>query len=369
MQHPTDTRPADADAVGAPLAEVHPVILAGGSGTRLWPLSRKSRPKQFASVLGDATPLPVLRPSRSGRRAPGASRRHGRGLPLRGDGAARRRRHRAGSRADRALRAKHRPGRAGRRAPPGRPRPRGDGLLVVPSDHAIPDDAGFRAAVARGVAAAREGRLVTFGIRPDRPETGYGYLELSDASETEAAQPLRGFVEKPDAETAARLVSGGGHLWNAGIFLFRAAALIAAAKAHAPHLLPPVRDALTGAKADLGFLRMDATAWDGVEDISIDHAIMERADTLSVVPYDGRWSDLGDWQAIWREGDASEDGARHARRRHRHRLRGQPPARRGREPGAGGAWDFATSSRSPWATRCWSPTGPACRRSRRRWPR
>ena len=181
-------------------------------------------------------------------------------------------------------------------------------VLVVPSDHAIPDDAGFRAAVARGVDAAREGRLVTFGIRPDRAETGYGYLALSDPAAADAAQPLKGFVEKPDAATAAAMVEGGAHLWNAGIFLFRAAALVEAAEAHAPGLIAPVRAALDGAQADLGFLRMAAEPWEGVEDISVDHAIMERAPNLSVVPYAGRWSDLGDWQALWREGAADAGG-------------------------------------------------------------
>ena len=104
------------------------------------------------------------------------------------------------------------------------------------------------------------------------------------------------------------MVAGGGHLWNAGIFLFAARALVAAAERHAASLVGPVRAALDGAEADLGFLRMDAAAWDGVDSISVDHAIMERADTLSVVPYDGRWSDLGDWQAIWREAEPGGDG-------------------------------------------------------------
>ena len=289
-----------------PLADVHPVILCGGSGTRLWPLSRRSRPKQFAGVLGDETLFQscVDRMRGDGLRAPvvvtAEAYRFAVMEQLDDVGAVPEAvliepaaRNTAPAVLAAALLLVGRDPEAM--------------LLVVPSDHAIPDGAGFRAAAARGVAAARDGRLVTFGIRPDRPETGYGYLELTDAGD-DGPQPLRGFVEKPDLATAERLVADGGHLWNAGVFLFRAAALIAAAEAHAPHLLAPVRAALEGAKADLGFCRMDAAAWDGVADISIDHAIMERADNLSVVPYDGRWSDLGDWQAIWREAEPGADG-------------------------------------------------------------
>ena len=302
MQNRTDTNAAD----GAALSGVHPVILCGGSGTRLWPLSRKSRPKQFSAVMGDVSLFEACaaRVKGDGLRAPVVVTAEAYRFVVMEQ------LEDAGVAAEAVLIE---------------PAPRNTApailaaallladrdpdalMLVVPSDHAIPDDAGFRATVGRGMGAARDGRLVTFGIRPDRPETGYGYLALSDPSD-EGAQPLRGFVEKPDADTAARLVGDGGHLWNAGIFLCRADALIAAAKAHAPDLLAPVRAALDGAEADMGFRRLAAEPWGGVEDISIDHAVMERADNLSVVPYDGRWSDLGDWQAIWRESEADADG-------------------------------------------------------------
>ena len=292
----------------APLADVVPVILCGGSGTRLWPLSRRSRPKQFAAVLGEATlfQASVRRARGDGLRAPvvvTAEDYRFAVMEQLGD---------AGVEAEAVLIEP-----AARNTAPAvlaaamlvAARDAEALMLVMPSDHAIPDDAGFRAAVARGVAAARDGRLVTFGIRPDRAETGYGYLELSDAqAEGDAAQDLWGFVEKPDGETAARLVEGGGHLWNAGIFLFRAATFVEAAERYAANLVAPVRAAVEGAEADLGFLRMAAEPWAGVESISVDHAIMERAEQLSVVPYGGRWSDLGDWQAIWREGEGDGDG-------------------------------------------------------------
>ena len=289
-----------------PLADIHPVILAGGSGTRLWPLSRRSRPKQFASVLGDETLFQscLRRVRGDGLRPPVVVTAEDYRFAVIEQLAE------AGVDAEAVLIEP-----SARNTAPAvlaaamlvADRDPEAMILVVPSDHAIPDGAAFREAVARGVEAARAGRLVTFGIRPDRAETGYGYLELSDPQATTEAQPLRGFVEKPDAATAERLVEGGGHLWNAGIFLFRATSLVAAAEAHAAALVAPVRAALDAAEADLGFLRMASAPWGEVEDISVDHAIMERSDALSVVPFDGRWSDLGDWQAIWREGGGAED--------------------------------------------------------------
>ncbi len=184
----------------------------------------------------------------------------------------------------------------------------GDSLmLVAPSDHVIPDPDGFRATVIAASPAANEGQIVTFGIRPDRAETGYGWLELtSKPSDNFApvAQPLSSFVEKPSAEAAEVLLKGGMHLWNAGIFLFTTSTILKAFKEYAEATLSGVRDAYDKAEADLGFTRLAAEPWSRLEDISIDYAVLERAPNLSVVPYGGKWSDLGDWQAIWREGDA-----------------------------------------------------------------
>jgi mannose-1-phosphate guanylyltransferase/mannose-6-phosphate isomerase len=175
-------------------------------------------------------------------------------------------------------------------------------MLVAPSDHVLSDDAAFRAAVAAGVPAARAGRIVTFGIRPTRAETGYGWLELPGRAVPGAAVPLTRFVEKPDAARAASMLAAGNYLWNAGIFLFTAGTILAAAEAHAPDLVPPVRRSVEGARADLGFLRLAEGPWAEVADISIDYAVMERAGNLDVVPFDGGWSDLGDWDAVWRAG-------------------------------------------------------------------
>lgn len=274
-----------------------PVILAGGAGTRLWPLSRKSFPKQFAPLLSDDSLF-----QSSVRRLSGPE--FGQPLVLTGGDfrfivteqlAA------AGIVADTVLIEPE-----GRNTGPAalaaafwldlhKP----DSLmLVAPSDHAIPDDVGFRAAVVAGAPAAQAGRLVTFGITPTHPETGYGYIELSDQQTEQVVQPVRRFVEKPDLETATRMLATSNYLWNTGIFLFSPASLIEAFKTYAPDLISPVSDAVDKAHADLGFHWLDHGAWTQARDISIDHAIMERADTISVLPYAGAWSDLGDWNSV-----------------------------------------------------------------------
>jgi len=181
---------------------------------------------------------------------------------------------------------------------------------VAPSDHVIRDDDAFRAAVAAGAAAADAGRIVTFGIRPDRPETGYGYLELAEAPAPGdgAARPLLRFVEKPDAQAAQDMLATGRFLWNAGIFLFSVRAILAAFEAHAPGLMAPVRAAVANGRPDLCFFRLEEAAYSGVEDISIDYAVMERAANLSVAPFDGGWNDLGAWSTVWRESGPDADG-------------------------------------------------------------
>jgi len=176
-------------------------------------------------------------------------------------------------------------------------------MLVAPSDHVVPDAPAFRAAVAAGAAAAKAGQLVTFGIKPDHPETGYGYLELAEDPGDFTARPLKlqRFVEKPDAARATEMVAAGTYLWNAGIFLFSVPAIIAAFRAHAPGLIDPVQRAVDQGQPDLGFLRLAPGPWGQADDISIDYAVMERAENLSVVPFSAGWSDLGGWDAVWRE--------------------------------------------------------------------
>ena len=283
--------------------EIHPLLLCGGSGTRLWPLSRKSYPKQFTRLTGNESLFQA-----SARRLSGP----GFGAPVvitAGDYRFVVTEQLAGAEICAAATLIE---PEGRNTAPAilagalelQARVPGALMLVAPSDHVIPDAAAFRAAVQAAVPAARAGQIVTFGIRPDRPETGYGWLALSEtpgAGFAPVPQPLRGFVEKPDAATAQELLAGGMHLWNAGIFLFSTDAILAAFETHQPAMLAAVRRAVEEAARDLHFLRLDPEAWADCADISIDYAVMEKADNLTVVPYGGAWSDLGGWDAVWRE--------------------------------------------------------------------
>jgi mannose-1-phosphate guanylyltransferase/mannose-6-phosphate isomerase len=182
-------------------------------------------------------------------------------------------------------------------------------MLVAPSDHVVPDVEGFHQAIARGLCAVEGGKLVTFGIMPTHAETAYGYIELAaDPHKTNDAVDLKQFVEKPNFDHAQRMVDAGNFLWNAGIFLFKARDIITAFEMYAPSLISSVRAAVEDAQPDLGFLRLDPNAWAQAEDISIDYAVMERATNLSVVPFDCGWSDLGGWDAVWRELGPDADG-------------------------------------------------------------
>ncbi len=282
---------------------ITPVLLAGGSGTRLWPLSRKSYPKQFSSLMGDET---LFQSSAKRMTSSGALHFAAPVVLTNSDFRFIVTEQLAGVGID--------PGAIliepeGRNTAPAvlaaafhiaQTDPDGI-LLIAPSDHVIPDTDQFHRAVLAGRTAVEAGQLVTFGITPDRAETGYGYLELSACPDGNGAVPLVSFVEKPDATRAQTLVEAGNYLWNAGIFLVSVKGIIDAFRTHAPDLYAPVSDAMTKAKPDLGFLRLDPEAWGQVEGISIDYAVMEKSDNLSVVPYGGTWSDLGGWDAVWRE--------------------------------------------------------------------
>ncbi|KFE33427.1 mannose-1-phosphate guanylyltransferase/mannose-6-phosphate isomerase [Thioclava atlantica] len=289
---------------------IHPVLLCGGSGTRLWPLSRKSYPKQFVNLMGEESlfQASAKRLAGNGFAAPsvitGADFRFVvieqlAALEI--------------APADILIEPSARNTAAAicAGALVLEVREPGALMLVAPSDHVIPDPARFRAAVEAAAPAAEAGQLVTFGIRPDRPETGYGWLELSEAPDAEFSalpQPLKSFVEKPDLAKAEALLDGGMHLWNAGIFLFSTSAILDAFAKHAPETLAQAKAAVEAAERDLAFTRLAPEPWAQLEDISIDYAVMERADNLTVVPYGGAWSDLGDWQAVWREQNPDANG-------------------------------------------------------------
>ncbi len=276
--------------------KVTPVLLCGGSGTRLWPLSRRSYPKQFVPLIAGESLFQqaAKRTCGNGFQAPVVvTGEDFRFIVLKqlSD---------AGIRAGAIL---------------VEPSPRNTGpavlaaalqlagaepdamMLVAPSDHVIPDATAFRTAVARGAPVAESGHIVTFGVTPTRAETGYGWLELA-ARPNGAPVPLTRFVEKPCRARAEEMFMSGNCLWNAGLFLSRASQLVAAMKEHAPELVAPVCAAVDERKADSGFVRLDARAWEAVSDVSIDRAVMEKARGLHVVPFDAEWSDLGGWDAV-----------------------------------------------------------------------
>jgi mannose-1-phosphate guanylyltransferase/mannose-6-phosphate isomerase len=183
-------------------------------------------------------------------------------------------------------------------------------MLVLPSDHLIPDGDAFRSAVQSARPQAEAGDMVTFGVCPTRPETGYGYLELLSAEARDAAtpQPLLRFVEKPDRARAEAMLASGNYLWNAGIFLFSVEVVIAAFKTHAPHLFEDVSQAVDTALPDLSFLRLASEPWLQAESISIDFAIMEKAQNLAVMPLATAWSDLGDWESVRQKSGPDGEG-------------------------------------------------------------
>ncbi len=289
---------------------ITPVLLAGGSGTRLWPLSRKSYPKQFSRLMGEET----LFQGSAKRLTSGSSISFAPPVVL--------------TNSDFRFIATEQLAEVGIDAGAVLIEPEGRNtapavlaaalyiaerdpdaiILVAPSDQVIPDKEAFHSAVEEGLLAVTKGQLVTFGITPERAETGYGYLELPEKPNGDGAVPLTSFVEKPDAKRAAEMIAAGNFLWNAGIFLFSVSTIIKAFETYAAQLSAPVKGALEAAEIDLGFLRLDPEAWSTADDISIDYAVMEKAENLSVVPFSGGWSDLGGWDAVWRESSPDEQG-------------------------------------------------------------
>ena len=284
---------------------IYPILLCGGAGTRLWPLSRKQYPKQFSVKWGENTlyQQSALRTTGTGFKAPTVvtsedyrfiASEQLREVNLDIDTLLIE--PSAKNTAPAILAATLRIMQDDPDAV----------VLIAPTDHLIPDKEVFHATLQQAMPSVNGGNLVTFGIKPDRPETGYGYLKLGDVQEN-GVFALDGFVEKPIESDAQTMLDSGNYLWNAGIFMFTAKALVAAFEQQQPDLLKGVSKALEDGREDLDFTRLDATSWDKVASISIDYAIMEKADNLTAVPFSGEWSDLGDWQAIHRQLPSDEE--------------------------------------------------------------
>ncbi|MCJ8159782.1 mannose-1-phosphate guanylyltransferase/mannose-6-phosphate isomerase [Sphingomonas sp. LaA6.9] len=286
---------------------LYPIILSGGSGTRLWPLSRPHYPKQLLSLACEATMLQAtVARSASDNFSPlivtAEEHRFHVVDQLKAIGVT-----------PAAILLEPEPrNTAAAIALAAESLAATDSdavMLVMPSDHVILDEKAFHDAVRKGIPAAKAGLIVTFGISPDRPETGYGYIESAQPlSDLPGVHSVACFTEKPDSETAQAYVGGGQHYWNSGIFLFTARTYLQQLELHAPAVASGCRAAMTNAVTDGHFVRPNRADFITSTNISIDHAVMEQTDKAAVVPVSMGWSDLGSWHSVWEIGDKDQNG-------------------------------------------------------------
>ncbi|GAB2503864.1 mannose-1-phosphate guanylyltransferase/mannose-6-phosphate isomerase [Pseudoxanthomonas sangjuensis] len=289
------------------MSKLQPVLLSGGSGTRLWPLSREAYPKQFLPLAGDDTMVQAtwLRVAPIAGAAPivvaNEDHRFLVGEQLREIGAPTPAivlepvgRNTAPAIAAAALQAA-----AGGEDPL---------LLVLPSDHVVRDAEGFRKAVLAASEAADAGALVTFGIVPDAPETGFGYIQ---AEAGDGIRKVLRFVEKPGAATAQSYLDAGGYYWNSGMFLFRASRYLEELQRFRPDILEATKKAFDAARRDGDFVRLDREAFAASPSDSIDYAVMEKTQHAKVLPVDIGWNDVGSWSALWQVSEQDGNGNAH----------------------------------------------------------
>jgi len=294
-------------------ALIHPVVLSGGAGTRLWPLSRTLYPKQLLPLTAESTLLqetvdrvgdpatfapPMVICNEDHRFIIAEQIRKGGGdadtLVLEPVG-----RNTAPAVACAAL-------LLARKDPAAL-------MLVLPSDHKIEKPEAFRAAIETARKAAANGALVTFGVTPDAPETGYGYIRRDEPYSVDGAAladcfTIDRFVEKPDLATAKTFLADGGYYWNSGMFLFTAGAYLAELERLEPEMLARCREAVENGKSDMDFYRLEKTAFEACPAQSIDYAVMEHATKAAVVPVDAGWNDVGSWSALWSVGGKDTEG-------------------------------------------------------------
>ena len=281
---------------------ITPVILSGGSGSRLWPVSRKLRPKQFLPLISEDRTLfqstlerldglvdkqPAIVVCNEEHRFMVAEQLQGidqanQGILLEPVG-----RNTAPAVAVAALSLLDKTGQD-------------PVMLVLPADHVITDVAAFQQAIQQACALAEDGYLVTFGITPLTPETGYGYIEQgASLAGFENAWQVAAFAEKPSIETATAYLAGGKHLWNSGIFMFKASAFLRELETYKPEILAACKKTFTQAQHDMDFIRLDAASFQACPSDSIDYAVMEHTRHAATVPLNAGWNDVGAWSAVW----------------------------------------------------------------------
>ncbi|MDP5123380.1 MAG: mannose-1-phosphate guanylyltransferase/mannose-6-phosphate isomerase, partial [Cyanobium sp. MAG_04] len=300
-----------ANSPSSPSSALVPVILCGGTGTRLWPLSRASYPKQYWPLAGTGEDTLLQQTQQRLKGLPGL------GAPLLICNEDHRfivaeQLRQIGVEPQAILLEP-----IGRNTAPAvavaalQATAHGEDplLLVLAADHVIRDAATFRATVAAGMAAAEAGQLVTFGIVPTAPETGYGYIEAAHSLlGANAPVPIARFVEKPDRATAEQFLATGRFTWNSGMFLFKASAILAELERLAPEVVSACRSSLEHDSADLDFLRLEREAFASCPSVALDVAVMERTDRGAVLPLEAGWSDVGSWSALWETADQDSDG-------------------------------------------------------------